>query len=499
MPQVCSEFEWISLWHPDCIDGSGFFMADFADESSFTEGPFRASKHLELLVADADVATSELCQRIAANLGFAMLALSHAGKVLNILEERLVDALLLDADLPGSDGYQLLKYLRYWYPETQIIMISGHASLSAAVQAAKLGAFEYLAKPLELQTLKLTIVRAMEQRQLESGSESAFAEELWAERGFGNLIGQSREMLKLYRVIKKVSVSNHPVMILGESGTGKELVARAIHFNGPRRERPFVPVDCGALVPTLMESELFGHERGAFTGAERSKEGLLTIAERGTVFFDEIGEMPIELQAKLLRALQEKEIRPVGSIRRIPIDVRVLAATNRDLEVEIARGSFRKDLYYRLNVVSVKIPPLRERKRDIEPLVQAFLDRISQVRSRRVEIAPEALNALKTYEWPGNVRELENCLERAVALSSGSVLHLRDLTTQVLGGAGPQICAANIEDKGSGVLSMADVERQAILNAVARANGDKLLAARLLGIGKTTLYRRLKKYEKQQK
>jgi Response regulator containing CheY-like receiver, AAA-type ATPase, and DNA-binding domains len=474
-------------------------MADFADESSLTTGPSSSSRHLELLVADADGATGELCRKVATNLGYAMLTAKTAATVLSVLEGKLVDALLLDSDLPGSDGYQLLKHLRYWYPETQVIFVARYASLSAAVLVTKLGAFDYLAKPLELQTLKLTIVRAMEERQLDTGGESAIREELWAERGFGNLIGQSREMAKLYRVIRKISVSNHPVLILGESGTGKELVARAIHFNGPRRERPFIPVDCGALVATLMESELFGYEKGAFTGAERSKEGLLTIAERGTVFFDEIGEMPIELQAKLLRALQEKEIRPVGSTRRIPINIRVVAATNRDLESAVQQGSFRKDLYYRLNVVTLKIPPLRDRKRDIEPLVEAFLDRISQANARRLEITPEAMNVLKAYDWPGNVRELENCLERAAALSSGSVLHVPDLPTQVLSGANRQVNAGNREPEAqdTAVFAMAHIERQAILNAIARAKGDKLVAARLLGIGKTTLYRRLKKYEEE--
>jgi two-component system response regulator HydG len=288
------------------------------------------------------------------------------------------------------------------------------------------------------------------------------------------------------------------VLILGESGTGKELVARAIHFNGSRRDRPFIPVDCGALVPTLIESELFGFEKGAFTGAERSKDGLLTIAEGGTLFLDEVGELPIDLQAKLLRALQEKEIRPVGSTRRIPLNVRIVAATNRDLDLAVQQKAFRKDLYYRLAVVNLKIPPLRERKNDIPVLVHALLQRIAKSTGINREVGKDAMRVLMAYDWPGNVRELENCLERAATLSSGPTLHEEDLPTQVRNGvsflsvnAQPKINSAH-ETK---VMPIVEIERRAIINAITQANGDKLLAARLLGIGKTTLYRKLREYD----
>ena len=315
--------------------------------------------------------------------------------------------------------------------------------------------------------------------------------------GFGGIVGRSPEMEKLYRLIQKVAHSRYPVLIYGESGTGKELVARSIHFLGPHKEKPFIPVDCGGLVPTLIESELFGYVKGAFTGAARPKEGLLAIAEGGTVFLDEIGELPIDLQAKLLRALQEKEIRPVGSTRPIPINVRVLAATNRDLEAAVQQGTFRKDLYFRLNVVNLRIPPLRQRKQDIPLLVAHILERIREQSHTEKVLTEESMQMLLEYDWPGNVRELENCLERAFTLSSGPVLQMIDLPVQpkrtehlppkngtAMGGA-----------EGSNVVPMAQLEKQAILDTLHQVKGDKMLAARLLGIGKTTLYRKLKEYE----
>ena len=310
--------------------------------------------------------------------------------------------------------------------------------------------------------------------------------------GLGGIVGRSPEMEKLYRLIQKVAHSRYPVLIYGESGTGKELVARSIHFLAPHKDKPFIPVDCGSLVPTLIESELFGYVKGAFTGAARPKEGLLAIAEGGTVFLDEIGELPIDLQAKLLRALQEKEIRPVGSTRPIPINVRILAATNRDLEAAVQQGTFRKDLYFRLNVVNLRIPPLRQRKQDIPLLVTHILERIKEQAHTEKVITDDALQMLMDYDWPGNVRELENCLERAFTLSSGPVLQMVDLPEQR---TEHTLSTNGGTSEGSNVVPMAQLEKQAILETLHKVNGDKILAARLLGIGKTTLYRKLKEYE----
>jgi len=284
------------------------------------------------------------------------------------------------------------------------------------------------------------------------------------------------------------------VLILGESGTGKELVAKSIHFAGVFRAKPFIPVDCGSLVPTLIESELFGHVRGAFTGAMHPKDGLLAIADGGTVFFDEVGELPIDLQAKLLRAIQEKEIRPVGSVKRVPINVRILAATNRDLERAVAEGTFRRDLFFRLNVLTLRIPPLRDRRQDIPLLVAHILERIGRDSDREMTISDDALKALVNYDWPGNVRELENSLERACALSSTHQIQLRDLPTQIYGAP---MDAMGMSQANNGIVPMAELEKQTILNALTQVNGDKMLAARLLGIGKTTLYRKLKEYGSQ--
>jgi len=307
-------------------------------------------------------------------------------------------------------------------------------------------------------------------------------------------------MEKIYRILSKVAQSTHPVLILGESGTGKELVARTIHAYGPNSQKPFLPVDCGSLVPTLIESELFGYVKGAFTGANRNKDGLLVSAEGGTVFLDEVGELSLDVQAKLLRALQEKEVRPVGATHRIPIKARIVAATNRDLAVMVEKGAFRKDLFYRLNVVNLRLPSLRDRREDIPLLAAHFLDRLSREHSAKFVLSDEALRAMMRHDWPGNVRELEHSIERACALSSGPILHLGDLPTQLQQhGLDARRNAAHDgePDAGNGapeIQALSDLERQAILAAIRTLHGDKLQAAKLLGIGKTTLYRKLKEY-----
>ena len=306
--------------------------------------------------------------------------------------------------------------------------------------------------------------------------------------GFAGLIGQSAPMHHLYELITKVSQSTSAVLITGESGTGKELVARAIHFAGSRCEQPLVPVDCSALTPTLVESELFGHVKGAFTGADYSKRGLLQAANQGTIFLDEIGELPMCLQAKLLRALQEKEIRPLGSTERIPINARIIAATNRDLEAGVRAGTFRQDLYFRLNVVQIRVPTLRERKGDISLLVAHFLANFSDVLPPVRAISDGAMRRLMAHDWPGNVRELENAIECAVALSDYFVLTADDLT------AVPDGARAGSLQHGDESVPLAEVVRRAVLQAVQEAGGNKIAAAHLLRIGKTTLYRKLKGY-----
>jgi two-component system response regulator HydG len=272
------------------------------------------------------------------------------------------------------------------------------------------------------------------------------------------------------------------------------MVARSIHYSGPFRDKPFIPVDCGSLVPTLIESELFGYVKGAFTGANQAKDGLMAMAEGGTIFLDEVGELPVDLQAKMLRAIQEKEIRPVGSTRRVPINVRILAATNRDLEQGVMQGNFRRDLYFRLNVLSLRIPALRERRQDIPLLIAHFLERMVRTSAQEKMLSDDALKALLAHDWPGNVRELENCLERTFAFTSGPIIHTTDLPREIVKSSPESMIDSGMLDGRAKIIPMAELEKQTILNAIAELHGDKLQAARMLGIGKTTLYRKLKDY-----
>jgi len=305
---------------------------------------------------------------------------------------------------------------------------------------------------------------------------------------YAGLSGASPRMQKVYHIIAKVAVKRDPVLILGESGTGKELVARAIHSRGPWRDRPFVPIDCGALTSTLIESEMFGHVRGAFTGATHGRQGLLAAAGEGTVFLDEIAELPFELQPKLLRVLQEREIKPVGSNERVPVKARIIAGTNQDLVAAVKRGTFRKELYFRLNVVSIKLPPLRERREDIPGLVRFFLAKHKAGLASITGVSEEVMARLMSYDWPGNVRELENCIQRALALGSAPQIRVVDLPSNLVYFVG------QARQESGALATLQQLERRAILQALEATQGDRLRAARLLGIGKTTIYRKLKQY-----
>src|SRR5271156_193976 len=385
---------------------------------------------LHVLVVDDDEAVRKACCQIAAGMGFEVVGAESATAAREIMKQRRIDLLLLDLKLPGGGGLALLEQVKALHPDTAVIVMTAFATVSSAVEAMRIGAGDYLTKPFALEELTMVLERAAHLHTIDVQSR-LLRERLRTQQGMGGLVGHSPEMEKLYRILSKVAYSTHPVLILGESGTGKELVARSIHFNGPNSAKPFVPVDCGSLVPTLIESELFGHVKGAFTGADRAKEGLLASADGGTVFLDEVGELPLDLQAKLLRALQEKEVRPVGATQAKPISARVLAATNRDLALMVEQGRFRKDLYFRLNVVNLRIPPLRNRREDIAPLVAHFLDRMTNHGGQKRVLCDDALRTMMDYSWPGNVRELENSVERACALSSGAILHTGDLPTQL--------------------------------------------------------------------
>ena len=451
--------------------------------------PVEARCPLNILIVDDERSVREACREVAAALGYHSTAMESAEQAMRVADSQTIDLVFVDLTLHGTSGLELLRKLKGRRPETEVVMMTGHGTIESAVDAMKSGAYDYLIKPFTLEQLKLLLDRVSAHMRLKAENR-ILREKIKSKQGFGQIIGRAPEMDKLYRIVAKAAHSAHPVLILGESGTGKEMVARAIHHSGPFRDKPFIPVDCGSLVPTLIESELFGYVKGAFTGAVQAKEGLLAIAEGGTVFLDEVGELPVDLQAKLLRALQEKEIRPVGSTKVVPINVRILAATNRNLEQAVAEGSFRRDLFFRLNVLSLRIPALRERRQDIPLLATSFLERLSHTSGRTFELTDDAMKALLAHDWPGNVRELENCLERCCALTSGSLINVVDLPSSITG-APAQVIAASSDSK---ILSMNEVEKQAIMAAITCLNGDKLMAARLLGIGKTTLYRKLKEY-----
>lgn len=466
---------------------------------------------LHLLVVDADATVRSACAEIAASLGYAVETTGDLGEARTLLEAKAADILLVSlsgAHTAGSAGMgggqagtaaglKLISDVKQLYSDISVIAMTASSSVSAAVEAMRCGASDYLTKPFAMDELSTVLDRAAESNKTGTASRH-LRERLRLSEGLGAMIGRAPEMEKLYRILSKVAQSTHPVLILGESGTGKELVARTLHAYGPNAHKPFLPVDCGSLVPTLIESELFGYVKGAFTGANRSKDGLLVSAEDGTVFLDEIGELSLDLQAKLLRALQEKEVRPVGATHRVPIRARIVAATNRDLAAMVETGGFRKDLFYRLNVVNLRLPSLRDRREDIPLLAAHFLDRISRDHERNFTLSDEVLRTMMSYDWPGNVRELENSVERACALSSGPVLHLGDLPTQLQQQGLQQRFDAQPAVDGAeaapGVRTLADLERDAILSAIRTLHGDKLQAAKLLGIGKTTLYRKLKEY-----
>jgi two-component system response regulator HydG len=495
-----------------------------ADPAAIRPEALAAAQHL--LVVDDDDSVRNACCEIARRIGFHVHEADSVPSARAILKQLPLDLLLLDMKLPGGGGLLLLEETRALHPETAVVVMTAFATVSSAVEAMRIGAADYLTKPFALEELTSMLTRAS-QRQRYDLESRLLREKLRSQKGDGHIIGNSPEMEKLYRILSKVAFSTHPVLILGESGTGKEMVARSIHFNGPNAKKPFVPVDCSSLAPTLIESELFGYVKGAFTGANRSKEGLLAAAEGGTIFLDEIGELPLDLQSKLLRALQEKEVRPVGATYSVPISARVLAATNRDLAAMVEQGRFRKDLYFRLNVVNLKIPPLRERREDIPVLAQHFLERMQREKGRQYAFSDDALRLMSEFDWPGNVRELENAIERACALASGNLLLMSDLPTQLQefrlqahrsqmeqrlqmqsmqvtlpggqtgqhpGQHGLNDTSLTRPEAGEGIISIAELEKQAILNTIRQLNGDKLMAARLLQIGKTTLYRKLKEY-----
>jgi two-component system response regulator AtoC len=450
-----------------------------------------ADLKIRLLVVDDEQSIRKLCMTIGTSLGFACSEAESAEAAISRLDAEAPDVVLTDLKLPNQSGVELLRQVKALLPRTEIAIMTGHGSIESAVDAMKLGAYDYIEKPFRVEKMRLLLQRMAEKIRLVT--ENAFLRErVSTEENLDGIIGTSANIQDVLRMISRLKDTRTPVLISGESGTGKELAARAIHFRGSMAQTPFVAVDCGSLVPTLMESELFGYEKGAFTGASRSKAGLFQAANGGTIFLDEIGELPLEMQAKLLRVLQEKEVRPVGSNDKVNVDVRVIAATNRDLEAAYRGGTFRKDLYFRLNVVTVHLPALRDRRSDIPMLVHHFLDRYA--RGENLQVTAAAMKSLLQYDWPGNIRELENCIARAVTLGDRRTIDVSDLPPAI---RSEQTSSTSVSPQDTASLSttaLAEMERMTILRVFEQANGDKALAGKMLGISRATLYRKLKRY-----
>ena len=440
----------------------------------------------KVLVVDDRDDHGYACSLMVRSLGAEVEVVSSAQHALELCEKSPPDIALVDYMMPEMDGLELLKELKRHDRNLEVVIMTAFGTIPSAIEAVRSGAFDYLAKPFGPSDLERVLRSLLEQRGASLESHRLMRSTR-ATGAFGPIVGSSQAMLEILDVIRRAGPSESTILIQGESGTGKELIARAIHDVSRRHGKRFVTVDCGSIHPNLIQSELFGHTRGAFTGATQATEGLIRWANGGTVFLDEVGELPLDTQTQLLRAIQEKAIRPVGSTNYHEVDVRFLAATNRDLDAAVRGGSFRQDLFYRLHVVQLRVPPLRERPTDVVSLVDHFL---AQHRRDDIEVrvSPEALDKLIRYPWPGNVRELENVIERAVALGARSVLGIEDLPRHVVDWKpeGPAPADSN--------LAIDTLERDAIERALIRTRGDKAKAAKLLGIDRSTLYRKIKRY-----
>jgi two-component system response regulator PilR (NtrC family) len=451
----------------------------------------------KILVADDEQSMREFLDIMLKKEGYKVSLASNGEEVVKLMDNDLFDLVLLDIRMPKLDGISTLKKIKAIAPETIVIMITAYASADTAIKAMKEGAYDYITKPFKVEEIKLIIHNALEKKNLQK--ENILLKQVVRDRyHFGNIIGQSPKMVALYDLLEKVSPTKTNILIAGESGTGKELVAKAIHYNSPRKEKPFVTLNCGAIPESLIESELFGHMKGAFTDAIATKKGLFEVADEGTIFLDEISELPLLMQVKLLRVLQDKEFKRVGGTEDIRVDVRIISATNKDLDEAVKEKRFREDLFYRLNVIQIKLPPLRERKEDIPILSSHFLKKYSEELNKNIlKISPEALQILLNYEYPGNVRELQNIIERAVALESSQELTAHNLSSylseQPLLKKGP--IDIDIPNEGIDLEKMVeDLERTLLMKALDKTKGIKKKAAELLHINFRSMRYRLEKY-----
>ena len=438
-----------------------------------------------ILLVDDDAEMVSLVREELAHHGFYVIPARSGEEGLQLLRDQPVDVVVTDLRMQDIDGMEIVRVATDVQPEAKVIMITAFGSIASAISAIRAGAFDYLSKPFEIEELALTVHKALEDTRLRR-ENIRLRGELERRYQFGNLIGGSQAMLAVFDMIKRVAGSDINVLITGESGTGKELVAKAIHYNSPRRRARFVPINCAGIPETLLESELFGHVRGAFTGATASRKGLIEEAHGGTVFLDEIAEMPMLLQAKLLRVLEDKEVRPLGSNRGTVIDFRVVAASNKDLRARVAAGAFREDLFFRLNVAGIHLPPLRERNEDLRLLVHHFIEKHAGAQRRVAKgISREALTLLEAYPWPGNVRELENAVEHAVAFTQGDTIRPEDLPGFLHEGRG-----SLIEVGASRAMTLRELQERYITRILEETGGDCEEAARILGVHPRTLRRR---------
>jgi two-component system, NtrC family, response regulator AtoC len=450
-----------------------------------------------ILIVDDEASGREALSLLLGREGYQIRTAASGEEALNILHDTPLEIVVTDLLLPGLSGIDILKQVKKESPYTSVILITGNASAESAVEAMKEGAFDYISKPIDFEKLKILVAKAVEKSHL-IAENLYLRQQLRGKYKFANMIGTSKPMQQVFARMERVLQTDSTILILGESGTGKELVAKAIHYNGPRKEQPFVAINCGAIPADLLESELFGHVRGAFTGAMVDKPGKFEVANNGTIFLDEIATMPMHLQMKLLRVLQEEELERVGSSRKVKLDIRVISATNSNLEEEVKNGNFREDLFYRLNVIPIQLPPLRERREDIPLLVRHFLLSTCRDMGRQLmSVSPEAMQALENYDWPGNVREMENVIERTVALTDGEMIERKDLPSSMAGAAsldGPALIYPSVTAEGIHLLeTMGEIERHMIRDALDLSAGVKARAAALLRINRTTLVEKMKR------
>ncbi|NOR12818.1 MAG: response regulator [Candidatus Aminicenantes bacterium] len=447
------------------------------------------SEKANILIIDDDEAILDSCSQVLLKAGYSVKGARDGEEGLKLFKSESFHMVLLDLKLPGSDGIEVLGHIKTENPETPVIIMTGYASVESAVGAMKQGAFDYMAKPFSPKELRVNIRKALNNRKMLM-ENLYLRKELEAKIEFDLVVGKSEAMEAMLDVVKKVSPSESTVLISGESGTGKEILAREIHKHSLRRDGPFVVVDCGALVETLFESELFGHVRGSFTGAYETKHGRFELANGGTVFLDEISNISLNIQAKLLRVIQEKEVTRVGSAKSIKIDVRIIAATHEDLAEAVKGGKFREDLFYRLSVVPIHVPPLRERKEDIPLLVDHFLLKYNKRAKKNIQsVSPQILEALRAYDWPGNIRELENTIERAIVLTRNDQLGLEDLIYHGIGSG-----LSFLEPVGGKYKTLDEIEKEYIKAVIRAHHGNKSKTAKILSIDRKTLLSKLKRY-----